>query len=109
MEDTLKRLLAAEQQATEITRAAEVEAEKILRDAQDEVHRRQNRYEERLPGLRSGHLQKATERAQQTMKEVEKRYGERIAGLRDAAEQNEEEALDAAFEQLLGTGKRTLS
>ena len=106
MEDTLKRLLAAEQQATEVNRQAESEADKIIQAAQDEVHTRQHRFEERLPLLKASHLEKADERARQTMKEVEKRYSERITQLRDAAEQNEEEALAAAFEYLLNPGSR---
>lgn len=101
MEDTLKRLLAAEQQASEITRQAEQEAENIVQSALDDASVQQERFEKRLPQLRNSHLEKAQQRAEQTSKEIERRYEERIAALRDAAENHEEEALDAAFAFLL--------
>lgn len=101
MEDTLKRLLAAEQQASEITRQAEQEAENIVQSALDDASVQQERFEKRLPQLRHSHLEKAQQRAEQTSKEIERRYEERIAALRDAAENHEEEALDAAFAFLL--------
>lgn len=107
MEDTLKRLLAAEQQASEITRQAEQDAEHIVQQALSESHKQQDRFEERLPQLRAVHLEKAVERAAQTVKEIERRYSERIVRLREAAELHEDEALDAAFAHLLDPQGRT--
>ena len=101
MEDTLKRLLAAEQRASEITRQAEQEAENIVQAALSEAQVRQERFDQGLPELRSSHMDKAGQRAEQTIKEIERRYDERITALRDAAESHEEEALDAAFAYLL--------
>jgi len=107
MEDTLKRLLSAEQQASKITRQAEVEADQIVQTALSEARVQQERFEQRLPKIRESHLEKASQRAEQTIKEIEKRFDERIAGFREAAEANEEEALDAAFSYLLRPGVRS--
>jgi len=101
MEDTLKRLLAAEQQASEITRRAEQEADHLVEAALQEAQVRQERFEERLPKLRAAHMEKAEHRASQTVKEIARRFDERIGDLRAAAETHEEEALDAAFAYLL--------
>lgn len=106
MEDTLKRLLAAEQRASEITRQAEQQAESIVQGALDEAQVQQQRFDERLPRLRSSHMEKAGQRAEQTIKEIERRYDERITGLRNAAENHEEDALDAAFAYLLNPDGR---
>jgi len=107
MEDTLKRLLAAEQRASEITRQAEQQAENIVQGALNEAKVQQERFEKRLPQLRTSHMEKAAQRAEQTIKEIERRYDERIVALREAAEMHEEEALDAAFAQLLNPGGRS--
>lgn len=106
MEDTLKRLLAAEQQASEITRQAEQEADDIVQAALNEAKVQQERFDQRLPQLRSSHMEKAGQRAEQTIKEIERRYDERITALRAAAENHEEEALDAAFAHLLSPDGR---
>jgi|GEM_PF-2584425 len=106
MEDTLKRLLAAEQRASEITRQAEQDAESIVQAALNEAQVQQERFDQRLPQLRSSHMEKAGQRAMQTIKEIERRYEERISALRDAAESHEEEALDAAFAYLLNPDGR---
>ncbi len=106
MEDTLKRLLAAEKRASEITRQAEQESERIVQGALDEAQVQQERFVERLPQLRSAHMEKAALRAEQTIKEIERRYDERITALRTAAENHEEEALDAAFAYLLSPDGR---
>jgi len=106
MEDTLKRLLAAEQQASEITRQAEQDAERIVQAALSEAKVQQERFDQRLPQLRSSHMEKAGQRAEQTIKEIERRYDERISALRTAAENHEEEALDAAFAFLLSPDER---
>jgi vacuolar-type H+-ATPase subunit H len=101
MEDTLKRLLAAEQRASEITRDAEQQAEDIVQAALEEARTQQERFDARLPQLRASHLDKAGERAQQTVKEIDRRFSERITHLREAAELHEDDALEAAFAYLL--------
>lgn len=106
MEDTLKRLLAAERKASEITRQAEAEAEQIVHAAQQEVRVQHERFEQRIPQIRDSHHTKARQRAETTIKEIERRFDERIAALRDAAELNEDQALDAAFAYLLQPGDR---
>jgi V/A-type H+/Na+-transporting ATPase subunit G/H len=101
MEDTLKRLLDAESRASEITRKAEQEAERIVQAARNEALKQQERFNERLPQIRQSLLEKAHTRAEQSVAEMERRYDERVGALRGAAEKHEEEALDAAFDALL--------
>lgn len=101
MEDTLKRLLDAEKRAGNLTRKAEQQAERIVLDARREAGRQQERFDQRLPQLRQAFLDKAAQRAEQSIGELQRRYDERVGSLRSAAEQREEEALDAAFAQLI--------
>lgn len=101
MEDTLKRLLDAESRASEITRKAEQEAERIVQAARSEAMVLQERFNERLPQIRQSLMEKAHVRAEQSVAEMERRYDERVSALRGAAEKHEEEALDAAFDALL--------
>jgi V/A-type H+/Na+-transporting ATPase subunit G/H len=103
MEDTLKRLLDAESRASEITRKAEQEAERIVQAARNEALKQQERFNERLPQIRQSLLEKAATRAEQSVAEMERRYDERVGALRGAAEKHEEEALDAAFDALLAS------
>lgn len=97
MDETLQRLLAAEQQAEGIVHQADSERERIIKDALQEARIVEERFEARIPELHASFVDKAEQRAQQTNSELKKRYDERHAELRDQAEARESEALDAAF------------
>jgi len=97
MDETLQRLLAAEQQAEGIVRQADSERERIIKDALQEARIEEERFEARIPELHASFVDKAEQRARQTNSELKKRYDERHAELRNQAEARENEALDAAF------------
>ncbi len=104
MDDTLKRLLAAENAARELVEKAQADGELLVRTGVDEARQQEERFEARVPELHASFLEKSDQRAQQTVAEMERRFDERLSGLRDAAENHEEGALDAAFRELLGHG-----
>lgn len=102
MDDTLKRLLAAENTASDLVKKAQADSERLIQTALHEAHQQEERFHARVPELQASFLEKADQRAQQTVAEMERRFEERLAHLRDAAEANEDSALDAAFRRLLG-------
>lgn len=106
MEDTLKRLLAAETHASQIATEAERKAEELVRATHQEIARQEQLFHERIPELRNSYLDKAGQRADQSVKELERRYDERLTQLRSLAEKNEESALEAAFNYLLQPAER---
>jgi vacuolar-type H+-ATPase subunit H len=103
-DDTLKRLLAAENAARELVEKAQTDSERKIQTALHEAQQQEERFESRTPELHASFLEKADQRAQQTVAEMERRFEERLGQLRDAAESHEEEALEAGFRQLLGDG-----
>ena len=104
MDDTLKRLLAAENAARELVEKAQGDGELLVHTGVEEARQQEERFEARIPELHASFLEKSDQRAQQTVAEMERRFNERLSGLRDAAENHEESALDAAFRELLGHG-----
>lgn len=102
MDDTLKRLLAAEQRASEITQQAEQQSAHTIQAVSAEVRVREERFSASVPDLRQSFLDKAEQKAAQTIAESSRRHLETIGDLRLAAESNENQALDAAFELILG-------
>jgi len=97
VDDTLKRLLAAENAARELVEKAQADGELLVRTGVEEARQQEERFEARVPELHASFLEKSDQRAQQTVAEMERRFDERLSGLRDAAENHEEGALDAAF------------
>jgi vacuolar-type H+-ATPase subunit H len=102
MDDTLKRLLAAENAASELVKKAQADGEHVVQTALQEAHKQEQRFLARVPELQASFLDKSNQRAQQTVAEMERRFEEKLARLRAAADANEESALDAAFNRLLG-------
>lgn len=103
MDDTLKRLLAAENTASDLVKKAQADSERLVQTALQEAHQQEERFHARVPELQASFLEKSDQRAQQTVAEMERRFEERLVNLRGAAESNEDTALDAAFDHLLGT------
>jgi len=101
-DDTLKRLLAAENAARELVEKAQTDADRKIQTALHEAHQQEERFQGRIPELHGSFVEKADQRAQQTIAEMERRFEERLNQLRDAAELHEDEALEAGFRQLLG-------
>lgn len=101
MDQTLQRLLDAEQRAEAIVREADEERDRIIQGALQEAHVEEERFEARIPELHSAFIEKAEQRAAQTNSELKKRYDEHHVQLRNLAEAREAEALDAAFQLLI--------
>jgi V/A-type H+-transporting ATPase subunit G/H len=101
MEDTLKRLLATEQEANRITELAARNAEQLVEEASLDARSQEERFQKRLPVLRASFTDKAASRAEQSLKEIQRRYDERLEQLRHDAENHESAAIDAAFAVLL--------
>lgn len=100
MDQTLQRLLDAEQRAEAIVREADEERDRMIQGALQEAHAEEERFEARIPELHRAFIEKAEQRAGQTNNELKKRYDEHHAQLRNLAEARETEALDAAFRLL---------
>lgn len=106
MDDTLKRLLAAESAATDMVAKAQADGENLVQGALHEAKQQEERFQSRVPELHAAFLEKSDQRARQTVAEMERRFDERLVQLRSAAETHEETALEAAFRTLLdGEGK----
>lgn len=101
MEDTLQRLLAAELRAETIASQAELEQDRLIQQALADAKSENERFTSRIPDLHRSFIAKAEERADQNIAELHRRYDERHRQLRDQAEQQEDEALEAAFQVLL--------
>lgn len=98
MDQTLQRLLSAEQKAEAVVHEADEERERIIQGALQEAHAEEERFEARIPELHNSFIEKAEQRARQTNSELKKRYDEHHVQLRNLAEEREVEALDAAFQ-----------
>lgn len=101
MDDALQRLLEAERRAEEIARQASDEKERLIDDTLAVARREEAQFEARIPELRSAFLDKASQRAERTIGELRKRYDERHSQLRKQADENEAEALQAAFRLII--------
>ena len=106
MDDTLKQLLAAESAASELVDNAQKEAEQLMQSALHEARLQEERFEARVPEMHAALLEKSDQRAQQSVAEMERRFHERFDQLRKDAETHEDAALNTAFHELLGAGKK---
>lgn len=104
MDDILKRLLDAEQQAADAVEKAKAEREKITRTALDEAHHSEQQFIARIPEIHESFLSKAQDRAQQTVAELQRRSDEHSRELRQMAETHEREAVEAALAILINPG-----
>lgn len=104
MDDALKRLLAAEDAASELVSKAQIDSEKLIESALQEAEQQEARFQARVPELHSSFLEKSDQRARQTVAEMDRRFDERLSQFRDAAERHEERALEAAFDVLVKAG-----
>ena len=105
MDDTLKYLLEAENAASELLENAQQDGERLVQTAMQEARQQEERFHARVPEIHASFLDKSDQRARQTVAEMERRYHERLKQLRNDAEAHEEQALEAAFEELLGESK----
>lgn len=105
MDDTLKYLLDAENTASELLENAQRDGERLVQTAMQEARQQEERFQLRVPEIHASFLEKSDQRARQTVAEMERRYHERLNQLRNDAEAHEAQALQAAFNELLGERK----
>jgi vacuolar-type H+-ATPase subunit H len=105
VDDALKRLLAAEDAASELVNKAQTDSERLIQSALQEANQQEERFQSRIPELHTSFVEKSDQRANQTVAEMERRFDERLVQLREAAEQHEDTALEAAFAALLRSGE----
>ena len=77
MEDTLKRLLEAERRAEAAVEEAKAERERMTREALEQAHHGEQRFQARVPEIHDAFVEKAKARAEQTVAELQRRYAER--------------------------------
>ncbi|OQW91200.1 MAG: hypothetical protein BWK79_17505 [Beggiatoa sp. IS2] len=104
MENTLKRLLAAEVQAEELVSLANAEREQLIALTLQEVQQAELAFKSKIPELRANLLEKAEAHAAQTVAELNKRYESKKASLRLLAEDNRVKAVTIATDFLLRVG-----
>jgi vacuolar-type H+-ATPase subunit H len=97
MDESLQRLLDAEQRAQEIVHKAEDQRQKVIQQALSEARNEEERFEMRIPELHESFVSKAQTRAEQTVDELKLRYDEHHLHLRRLADERDEEAFEAAF------------
>lgn len=102
MDDTLQRLLDAEMRAERIAQQAEEDQARIIQEALAEAKAENDRFTARIPDLHRTVIAKAEEKSEQSIAELRRRYDERHVRLRDLAEQRDDQALEAAFQVLIG-------
>jgi len=100
MKDILKRLLDAELKAQEFVNQAKQQRDLIIKEAQEEVQRAEERFNARIPEIYSSFENKAQERAAQTINELQRRCDERCLELAKEAEQHHQIALEAVLNKL---------
>jgi V/A-type H+-transporting ATPase subunit G/H len=101
VDESLKELLEAEQEAERIVREGEVASEEITRKALADAEAIEKQFVDRIPELYKSFADKAHDKAEQTIAEIKLRYDERNKELRRLAEQHEEEAIEQAMRLIL--------
>jgi len=104
VDDTLKRLLDAEQRAQALVAKAIEERDRMIDQAVQDVKTADERFKARIPELREGFQRKAEERAEQAIAEIRRRHAERRTTLDKETERRREQAAARALEMLLGSG-----
>lgn len=105
MGDSLKELLAAEQEAEDIVSRGERERDRIIQKSLNDSAEMEQQFKDRLPEQQRSFSEKARQRAEQTIAELKLRYDERNKMLRGLAGKHEKEALEHAVATILGTGE----
>ena len=101
MDDSLKRLLDAEQRAQRMVDDALEQQEKFLLQARQEANEAEVRFRNAMRELRLSLDTKAEEEAARSIAELERRSEEHRQELQTLAEQYREEASDAAIRILM--------
>ena len=106
MDDTLKRLLDAEQQAQAMVAKSIAERDRMIDQALEEVKTADARFRARIPELRDSFRHKAEERAEQAVAEIRRRHAERRESLVQETARRSDRAARIALEALLTSDGR---
>lgn len=101
MDDSLKRLLDAEQRAEALVAKASEDRDRLIAQALEEVKTADARFRARVPELRDSFRKKAEERAEQAIAEIRRRHNERRAVLEKETAKRQDQAVARALEVLL--------
>jgi vacuolar-type H+-ATPase subunit H len=101
MDDSLKELLEAEQQAENIVAQGEQKRDDIIQQAVDDARALEQQFHDRVPEMYQSFTDKAHERAAQSIAEIKVRYDERNKELRTLADQHAEDAIEHAVKLIL--------
>jgi len=102
-DQNFQTLLDAENEAERIIEQAREQRDQLLKDALDQTHQQETRFEKRIPEIREAALHRAVQHAEQVISDYQHRHDERSIELRELAEQRESEALEIAFQQFINS------
>jgi hypothetical protein len=105
VDDTLKRLLTVESEASRLVEEARRKRERTIQQARDKAYRVESGYDKLGADIHHSHLEKSRSRARQAVEDLERRYDLRSRELHLAAKQHEEQAVQKALEILSGSGR----
>ena len=105
MNDSLERLLDAEQRARRLVDDALAERDRTLERARHEAEDAEQKFETRMQELRHGLRAGAEKRAAKRIGELEREFAERGDRLRELAGTHRDGALDAAVALLTDTNR----
>jgi vacuolar-type H+-ATPase subunit H len=101
MDDTLKRLLEAEEKADALVKKSLEERDRLVEQALVDVKTADARFRARLPELRESFQRKAEERAEQAVAEITRRHEERTAHLEAETAKRRSLAAELGLEVLM--------
>ncbi len=101
MDDTLRRLLEAEQKADALVNKAQADRDRIVEKALEEIKAADDRFRARIPELRESFQNKAEERAAQAIAEVRRRYSERRHELDEEIDRRRDQSVSRGLDALL--------
>jgi len=96
VDETLKRLLDAEEKAEQLVAHADEERQAIVEQAKIDARAVEQQHAGRIDEIHASFLAQAEQRAQQAVEASHKRYADQAAALRTLAERYEKQALDEA-------------
>lgn len=105
MEDVLKVLLQAEQEAEDLLKHAEAERDAMIQETKAEAQAMEERFRAAIPEIRESFKKSAEEKAAQVLTELKERHEKQVANIRSYAARHEPEAVEKAVAMLIELGK----
>ena len=105
MEDVLKVLLQAEQEAEKLLEQAEAERDAMIQEAKAEAQVMEKRFRDAIPEIRESFKNSAEDKAAQVLADLKERQEKLVARIRSYAAQHEREAVEKAVALLIEPGK----